>query len=114
VFGVVVGEVVGDTVGEVGADVVGVHVWPVIVGVMVVGEVVGASPQISKPAPLTEPSLVQVMVEPADTCTPSGPVVPLYCTPFTVSLSNPASVLNAVTDNITASCVVMVHSWLLA
>ena len=104
--------VVGDTVGEVGADVgevVGVHVWPTIVGVMVVGEVVSALLQISKPASLAELSLVQVMVEPAATCTPPGPVVPSYCTPFTVSLSHPASVLNAVTDSVTASCAVMVH-----
>jgi hypothetical protein len=94
----------------VGADVVGVHVWPVIVGVMV-----NASSQISKPVPGTEPSLAQVMVEPAATCTPSGPVVPLYCTPFTVSLSQHDSVVNAITDSVTCSCAatVMVHCWLL-
>ena len=55
----VVGEaVVGDTVGEVGADVgevVGVHVWPVIVGVMVVGLTVGQSePRAVPPMPLSE------------------------------------------------------------
>ena len=107
---------VGDTVvGEaVVGEVVGVHVWPTIVGVMVVGEVVGASLQISKPVLVTDPSLVKVMVEPAATCTPPGPVVPSYCTPFTVSLSQHDSVLNAVTDSVTASCTVMVHCWLLA
>jgi hypothetical protein len=49
------------------------------------------------------------------TCTPSGPVVPLYCTPFTVSLSQHDSVVNAITDSVTCSCAatVMVHCWLL-
>ena len=53
------------------------------------------------------------MVEPAATCTPSGPVLPLYCTPFTVSLSQPTSVSNAVTDSVTCSRAVMAHCWLL-
>jgi hypothetical protein len=62
------------------------------------------SPQTSKPERTVLPSLVKMMVEPAATCTPPGPVAPLYCTLFTVSLSYPDSVLNATTDSVTCSC----------
>jgi hypothetical protein len=87
----------------------------VTVGAAVVGDKVAPVPvpQIWKPVLVTELSLVQVMVEPAATCTPPGPLVPLYCTPFTVSLSYPDSVVNAVTDSSTASFTVMVQAWLL-
>eukprot|EP00959_Pyramimonas_sp_CCMP1952_P232694 4862982-Pyramimonas_sp.AAC.1 len=58
--------------------------------------------QISKPVSLRVRSVVQVMYNPALTITPSGPVVPEYCTPLTLSMSRSASVLKAVTDSTTS------------
>jgi hypothetical protein len=72
--------------------------------------------QISKPEKESASSLVQVMVEPAATCTPSGPVLPQYLLPFTVRKSYAhswSSTLNTDTDSVTASCAVMEHCWLL-
>ena len=79
----------------------------------------GDAPQISKPELGITPSLEKKMVEPAATCTPSGPEVPQYLTPFTETQSQEqlgfCSTLNAVTDSVTCACAVtvMVHCWLL-
>ena len=71
------------------------------------------APQISKPGRLSDSSLVKLMVDPMATSTPSGPEVPEYCLPFTVSQSKPPSVENDVTDSVTDAATVMVHCWLL-
>jgi hypothetical protein len=47
----------------------------------------GAVEQMVKPGRVTLPSEYQVIVLPAATATFTGPVVPLYARPLTVSLS---------------------------
>jgi hypothetical protein len=58
--------------------------------------------QMVKPGRVTLPSEDQVIVLPAATATFTGPVVPLYARPLTVSLSKPLSVLNSVTRRLVA------------